>query len=82
MIRGDDMVDTVITMPGGVMGAPATSKDIIHCASCGNAVDAPEKGASYPEGTCPKCKNPWTGAEGKDVAITVTAPASIGGGVF
>jgi hypothetical protein len=42
------MNDTVITMQDGGQWAPATSKDIIHCSSCENAVDTPEEVASYP----------------------------------
>ena len=76
------MNDTVITMQDGGQWAPATSKDIIHCASCENAVDTPEEVASYPNGNCPDCGNPWTGSEGKGISILVTAPAPLGGGVF
>jgi hypothetical protein len=76
------MTDTIITMADGSTWAPATSKDIIHCASCENAVDTPEEVASYPNGNCPDCGNPWTGSEGKGISISVTAPAPLGGGVF
>jgi hypothetical protein len=79
---GNNMNDTVITMQDGGQWAPATSKDIIHCSSCENAVDTPEEVASYPNGNCPDCGNPWTGAEGKGISISVTAPAPLGGGVF
>jgi len=74
--------ETIITMPNGKQYLPSTSRDIVHCATCDNEVDTPEEIASYPDGNCPQCSNPWTGAEKKSTAITVTAPAPAGGGVM
>jgi len=71
--------ETVITMPDGSKWLPSSSSDTVHCVSCGNAVDTPEEVATYPNGNCPDCGESWTGAEQKDTAITVTAPAPIGG---
>ena len=73
------MTDTIITMPDGSKWKPSTSQDLIHCASCDNAVDTPEEIASYPNGNCPDCGNPWTGSEAKGVRISVTAPEAISG---
>jgi len=58
---------------------PASSFDTVHCVNCSNAVDTPEEEASYPEGNCPECGNPWTGVERKDTAINVAAPKPLGG---
>jgi predicted RNA-binding Zn-ribbon protein involved in translation (DUF1610 family) len=70
---------TIITMPDGTQWLPSTSSDTVHCVNCNNAVDTPEEVATYPSGSCPDCGQSWTGAEQKDTAITVTAPAPIGG---
>jgi len=70
---------TVITMADGSKWLPSSSSDTVHCVGCGNAVDTPEEVATYPNGNCPDCGEAWTGAEQKDTAITVTAPAPIGG---
>lgn len=58
---------------------PSTSKDLIHCDECGNAVDTPEEHASYPDGSCPQCNTPWTGAERKGVRIFATVPEAASG---
>jgi len=71
--------ETVITMPDGSKWLPSSSSDTVYCVNCGNAVDTPEEVATYPNGNCPDCGESWTGAEQKDTAITVTAPAPIGG---
>lgn len=73
------MTDTLIIMPDGSKWKPASSSDTLHCDSCPNIVDTPEEIASYPEGNCPDCNNPWTGKERKNTAITVTAPEAISG---
>ena len=72
--------DTVITMADGSKWSPSTSRDLIHCANCGNAVDTPEEILSYPSGNCPDCGNSWTGDESKSTIIQVTMPQSITGG--
>jgi len=71
--------ETVITMADGSKWLPSSSSDTVHCVSCGNAVNTPEEVATYPNGSCPDCGESWTGAEQKDTAIIVTAPAPIGG---
>jgi len=71
--------ETIITLPNGTRWKPATSSDIVHCESCGNAVDTPEEVLSYPHGTCPECGNGWTGSERRSTSITVTAPAAVKG---
>ena len=73
------MSDTIITMSNGSQWRPASSTDTVHCATCENAVDTPEEIASYPDGNCPQCSNPWTGAEKRSTAIQVTAPESVSG---
>jgi predicted RNA-binding Zn-ribbon protein involved in translation (DUF1610 family) len=73
------MTDTIITMPNGSRWKPSTSQNLIHCASCDNAVDTPEEIASYPNGNCPQCGNSWTGSEAKGVRISVTSPEAISG---
>lgn len=73
------MTDNVITMADGSKWLPSTSSDKVHCINCGNEVDTPEEIASYPNGNCPDCGEAWTGAERKDVAITVTMPQALGG---
>jgi predicted RNA-binding Zn-ribbon protein involved in translation (DUF1610 family) len=78
--NGDNnMSDTILTMANGSKWKPSTSQDLIHCASCDNAVDTPEEIASYPDGNCPQCGNNWTGSEAKGVRISVTAPEAISG---
>lgn len=74
------MSDTVINMPDGSTWSPSTSTDIVQCESCGNLVDTPAEIASYPDGNCPDCENPWTGSEVRTTTITVTAPDQISGG--
>jgi uncharacterized paraquat-inducible protein A len=73
---------TIITTPNGKQWLPSSSRDTVHCATCDNEVDTPEEIASYPDGNCPQCANPWTGCERKSTAITVTAPEAVGGQVF
>lgn len=58
---------------------PSTSQNLIHCDECGNAVDTPEEHASYPDGSCPQCNTPWTGAERKGVRIFATVPEGASG---
>jgi predicted RNA-binding Zn-ribbon protein involved in translation (DUF1610 family) len=58
---------------------PATTSDKVYCVSCANEVDTPEEIATYPDGNCPDCGNPWTGAERKDTSITVASPTPMGG---
>jgi predicted RNA-binding Zn-ribbon protein involved in translation (DUF1610 family) len=72
--------ETIITMADGSKWRPSTSQDLIHCASCGNAVDTPEEVLSYPTGNCPDCGNSWTGDESRSTIIQVTMPQSINGG--
>ena len=72
--------DTVLTMDNGSKWRPSTSKELIHCATCDNAVDTFEELLSYPSGNCPNCGNSWTGAESKSTIIQVTMPESITGG--
>ena len=56
----------------------AKTEDTVHCASCSNEVNTPEEIASYPEGKCPKCGNPWTGSEKRSTMIEVTVPSASG----
>ena len=70
---------TVITMPNGSTWRPSSSTDMVHCASCDNAVDTPEEVASYPDGNCPDCGESWTGSEKRSTNIRVTAPEPISG---
>ena len=72
--------ETIITMSDGSTWKPSTSTDLIHCVTCNNAVDTAEELASYPDGDCPDCGNPWTGEERKSTVIQVTVPQSISGG--
>ena len=72
--------NTIFTMDDGSKWKPSTSRDLIHCANCGNAVDTPEEIQSYPGGNCPDCGNSWTGDESKSTIIQVTMPQSITGG--
>jgi uncharacterized paraquat-inducible protein A len=58
---------------------PSSSINLIHCDHCDNAVDTPEEHASYPDGQCPECKNPWTGAERTGVRIFATVPEAADG---
>lgn len=58
---------------------PSTSVDLIHCKTCNNAVDTPAENASYPDGECPVCQEPWTGDENKGVRIFATVPEGAGG---
>jgi len=69
----------IIVLGNGTHWKPSTSRDLIHCASCENAVDTPEEIASYPDGNCPDCGNSWTGSEATGVSISVTAPEAISG---
>lgn len=71
---------TIITMPDGSRWKPATSRDVVHCVTCSNAVDTPEEIASYPAGNCPQCGSTWTGEENRSTIIQVTMPESITGG--
>jgi len=61
---------------------PARSVDHIKCATCDNLVDTPEEIASYPDGRCPQCRNPWTGQEQRHTYITVATITPMGGKVF
>jgi predicted RNA-binding Zn-ribbon protein involved in translation (DUF1610 family) len=65
---------TILKMDDGSEWLPATSVDMVHCVTCNNAVDTPEEVATYPDGNCPDCGNPWTGGEARSTTITVTAP--------
>ena len=67
------MTDTIITTIDGKQWRPATSSDTIHCSNCSNA----EEIASYPDGNCPDCSQPWTGSEKRSTSIMVTAPEAI-----
>jgi hypothetical protein len=58
---------------------PSTSSDTVHCKGCDNAVDTPEEILSYPDGNCPECGDPWTGAERRSTMIIVTAPEAVRG---
>jgi hypothetical protein len=73
---------TIIRTPNGSEWLPCTSVDLVHCANCGNAVDTPEEEATYPDGQCPDCNEPWTGTECRGVKISVTSPKQISGGVL
>lgn len=73
------MTDLILTMADGSRWKPATSSDTVHCVSCNNAVDTPEEVATYPNGNCPDCGQPWTGSERRSTAITVTAPEPVKG---
>ena len=69
----------IIVLGNGTHWKHSTSRDLIHCASCENAVDTPEEIASYPDGNCPDCGNSWTGSEATGVSISVTATEAISG---
>ncbi len=71
------MTDTIITTVDGKQWRPSTSSDTVHCVNCENAVDTPEEIASYPDGNCPDCSQPWTGSEKRSTSIMVTAPEAI-----
>ena len=73
------MSDTVINMPDGTTWSPSSSDDVVQCANCQNEVDTPAEIASYPDGDCPDCGEPWTGFEVRKTTISVTAPAKISG---
>ena len=73
------MSDTIITMSDGSTWKPATSVDVVSCASCENKVNTPEEIASYPDGNCPDCGESWTGTEERSTNIKVTAPEGISG---
>ncbi len=68
-----------IVMPDGSEWLPSTSKEHVKCSSCDNLVDTPEEMASFPDGNCPNCGNPWTGNERQDAVICVTMPQAISG---
>ena len=70
----------ILIMPDGSRWKPSTSTDLVECANCGNLVDTPAEIASYPDGNCPECGNPWTGGENRSTTITVTMPEQISGG--
>ena len=72
--------ESIITLEDGSKWRPSTSKDLVSCAFCPNIVDTPAEIASWPEGNCPDCGNPWTGNEKRSTVISVTVPESIGGG--
>lgn len=73
--------ESIITLEDGSKWRPSTSTDSVSCALCPNVVDTPAEIASWPEGNCPDCGNPWTGNEKRSTVISVTVPESIGGGV-
>lgn len=58
---------------------PSTSVDLIHCDNCNNAVDTPAEHATYPDGQCPECLEPWTGTERRGVRIFATVPDAASG---
>ena len=66
-------------MSDGSKWKPSTSSDTVHCVDCGNAVNTPEEIASYPDGNCPDCGEPWKGSEKRSTSITVTAPEAVKG---
>ena len=70
----------ILIMPDGSRWKPSTSTDVVECVNCGNLVDTPAEIASYPDGNCPECGNPWTGGENRSTTITVTMPEQISGG--
>ena len=70
----------ILIMPDGSRWKPSTSTDVVECANCGNLVDTPAEIASYPDGNCPECGNPWTGGENRSTTITVTMREQISGG--
>ncbi len=72
--------ETVIIMPDGSKWRPATSREVVKCATCNNEVDTPEEISSYPDGNCPNCGSLWTGGENRSTIIQVTMPDSITGG--
>ena len=69
----------ILIMPDGSRWKPSTSSDTVECVNCDNAVDTPEEIASYPEGNCPDCGEPWTGSEKRSTTIVVTMPEQIKG---
>jgi predicted RNA-binding Zn-ribbon protein involved in translation (DUF1610 family) len=69
----------IIVMPDGTRWKPSTSRDMVHCVNCDNAVDTPEEVLSYPSGNCPDCGQSWTGSERRSTSIIVTAPEAIQG---
>ena len=64
------MSDTVINMPDGSRWSPSSSTDVVKCANCENEVDTPAEIASYPDGDCPDCGEPWTGSGKKNYNIS------------
>ena len=76
------MSDTVINMPMMAQsGHHPLLQMLCSAENCGNLVDTPAEIASYPDGNCPECGNPWTGSEVRTTTITVTAPAQISGAI-
>ena len=73
------MSSQIIVMPDGTRWKPSTSRDMVHCVNCDNAVDTPEELLSYPSGNCPDCGQSWTGSERRSTSIIVTAPEAIQG---
>ncbi len=73
------MSGQIIIMPDGTRWKPSTSRDMVHCVNCENAVDTPEELLSYPSGNCPDCGESWTGSERRSTSIVVTAPEAIQG---
>lgn len=69
----------IIKAPDGSCWKPATTIDMVHCVHCNNAVDTPEEVATYPDGNCPDCSQPWTGSERRSTTIVVTAPEAVKG---
>jgi predicted RNA-binding Zn-ribbon protein involved in translation (DUF1610 family) len=70
---------SIIVMPDGGRWLPSTATETVKCVTCGNIVDTADEIASYPEGNCPDCGNPWTGNERQDTVICVTMPQAISG---
>jgi predicted RNA-binding Zn-ribbon protein involved in translation (DUF1610 family) len=69
----------IITMPNGSQWLPSTATETVKCVTCDNVVDTANEIASYPDGNCPDCGNPWTGNERQDAVICVTMPQAISG---
>jgi uncharacterized paraquat-inducible protein A len=66
-------------MPNGSQWLPSTATETVKCVTCDNVVDTANEIASYPDGNCPNCDNPWTGNERQDAVICVTMPQAISG---
>jgi predicted RNA-binding Zn-ribbon protein involved in translation (DUF1610 family) len=71
--------ETIIVMADGSRWNPSTSEEKLQCHNCDNVVDTPEEVASYPDGNCPDCGEPWTADTKRHTKITVTMPQAAGG---